>query len=347
MAGMQQQVKILQAAVKAIQGDPSMMHAPELKFMKDFVESFGGKVPDAPAASAAAHGHGHGHESHGHDHGHAHDSDGNCPGGHDKPAHGHGHGHGGAAPVKPESEEEESEESEESDEEPEEPDEKKVEADEDPGEQSIEGPEWSEENDEKAMAAKQAAVDAMGAGDFAKAAEQYTTALALAPSPLTFAKRADCYLKLKKPNAAIRDCDAALKINPDSAKGFKVRGKAKRLVGDYLSALKDLSAGLNADFDEDTQEWMNEVKPRANRLIQKKQKGERKVAEKELKAKKKRVARARKEYDAQKAAEAAEQEARHAGGGGMGGFPQGGGMPGMPGMPGGGGGGMGPSRHSK
>ena len=47
-----------------------------------------------------------------------------------------------------------------------------------------------------------AASDAMGAGDYAKAVELYTTALGLMPSPLTFAKRAECYLKLSKPNAA-------------------------------------------------------------------------------------------------------------------------------------------------
>lgn len=48
------------------------------------------------------------------------------------------------------------------------------------------------------------------------------------PSALLYAKRAECYLKLKKPNAAIRDCDAALGLNPDSAKAFKARGVAHR-----------------------------------------------------------------------------------------------------------------------
>ena len=48
------------------------------------------------------------------------------------------------------------------------------------------------------------------------------------PSALLYAKRAECYIKLKKPNAAIRDCDAALLLNPDSAKAFKCRGVAHR-----------------------------------------------------------------------------------------------------------------------
>lgn len=38
------------------------------------------------------------------------------------------------------------------------------------------------------------------------------------PSPLLYAKRAEMYLKLRKPNAAKRDCDRALEANPDSAK---------------------------------------------------------------------------------------------------------------------------------
>lgn len=49
--------------------------------------------------------------------------------------------------------------------------------------------------------------------------------------------RAECLIKLSKPVAATRDCDAALKLNPDSAKALKVRGMAKRLLGQYEAAL--------------------------------------------------------------------------------------------------------------
>ena len=180
-----------------------------------------------------------------------------------------------------------------------------------------------------------AASDAMGAGDYAKAVELYTTALSLMPSPLTFAKRAECYLKLSKPNAAgaspgrlpvlvppqpfsqapwllraVRDCDAALKLNPDSAKSYKVRGKAKRLLGDYEAAVKDLGTGQNADFDEMTQEALDEVKPFASRAMARRAKTARKAAEKEKKERMKRVARAKKEYEAQKKAEEEEKKAQ-------------------------------------
>ena len=38
------------------------------------------------------------------------------------------------------------------------------------------------------------------------------------------------YVKMQKPNAAIRDCDKAIEMNPDSAQPYKWRGKAHRLV---------------------------------------------------------------------------------------------------------------------
>ncbi len=37
---------------------------------------------------------------------------------------------------------------------------------------------------------------------------------------MLYASRAQTLLDSKKPNAAIRDCDAAIKINPDTAKVF-------------------------------------------------------------------------------------------------------------------------------
>ena len=103
------------------------------------------------------------------------------------------------------------------------------------------------------------------------------------PSALTFAKRAECYLKLKQPNAAIRDADAALALNADSAKAYKAvrvrrsralcvrrgpclvrcgpltcalrarmhqRGTAHRLLGSWEAAAKDLGTAQNIDFDD-------------------------------------------------------------------------------------------------
>ena len=91
-------------------------------------------------------------------------------------------------------------------------------------------------------------------GDLEKAVVHFTNAILNNPnSALLYAKRAryvyslshlvisplsplmlpplspslpSTYVKLKKPNAAIRDCTEAIKMNPDSAQGYKWRGKA-------------------------------------------------------------------------------------------------------------------------
>lgn len=45
---------------------------------------------------------------------------------------------------------------------------------------------------------------------------------------MLYAKRANILLKQKRVKAAIRDCDEALKYNPDSAAAHKYRGRANR-----------------------------------------------------------------------------------------------------------------------
>jgi suppressor of tumorigenicity protein 13 len=158
------------------------------------------------------------------------------------------------------------------------------------------------------------------------------------PSALLLAKRAECYLRLKKPNAAIKDAEKALELNADSAAAFKARGKAQRLLGNWESAAVDLGQGLRIDFDETSQEVLNLVAEKAG-IVKKRrllEENAKKVAE----------AEARK-----RAAEAAAAAAKPPpGSGGMGGFGGMGGMGGMPGMGGMGGGGGGaflsPGRHS-
>ena len=69
---------------------------------------------------------------------------------------------------------------------------------------------------------------------------------------MLYAKRGEAYLKLKRPNAAIASADSALKMNPDSAKAFKVRGMARRMLAQWEAAAADLGTGLNIDFDDVT-----------------------------------------------------------------------------------------------
>lgn len=68
------------------------------------------------------------------------------------------------------------------------------------------------------------------------------------------------FIKLKKPKAAIRDCDEAMSINPDSASAYKWRGRAHQLLGDWEEAAKDLQTASKLDFDEDVTIWLKEIK---------------------------------------------------------------------------------------
>jgi len=88
-------------------------------------------------------------------------------------------------------------------------------------------------------------------------------------SGILYASRAQALLDLKKPNAAIRDTDVAIRIAPDSAKGYKVSARAHRSVGHYEQALKNIQLGQKLDWDENSHKFEAELKPRVDRLVAK------------------------------------------------------------------------------
>ncbi|XP_077414702.1 hsc70-interacting protein [Vanacampus margaritifer] len=191
--------------------------------------------------------------------------------------------------------------------------------------------EVTEEMMDMANEKKMEALDALGEGDLQKALDLFTAAIKLNPCvAIMYAKRASVYVKMQKPYAAIRDCDRAIKINPDSAQPYKWRGKAHKLLGHWEEAVRDLATTCKLDYDEDADALLKEVQPKANRIIEHRRKYERKKEEREIKEKQERIKKAREEHArAQK-----EEEARGgAGGGGPGFFPGGAGFPG--GFPGG------------
>ncbi|XP_066998848.1 putative protein FAM10A4 [Anabrus simplex] len=166
--------------------------------------------------------------------------------------------------------------------------------------------EVSEDDVEKSNAKKRDAIAAFGAGEFQKAIDIYTEAILLNPgSALLHAKRGQCYLKLNKPNACIRDCSRALQINPDNALAYKFRGRAHRLLGHWEEAAQDLRNACKIDFDEQADEWLKEVTPNARKLEEHRRKYERKRAEKDMKEKLERARRAREEHAKAAAAAAA------------------------------------------
>ncbi|KAM7249518.1 hypothetical protein ACFE04_004054 [Oxalis oulophora] len=159
-------------------------------------------------------------------------------------------------------------------------------------------------------------------------------------------------VEMKKPNAAIRDADAALQINPDSAKGYKSRGMARALLGQWSEAVKDLHLASKLDFDEEISAVLKKVEPNAHKIEEHRKKYERLRKEREdrktLRERQRRRAEAEAAYEKAKKEEQSSSRGRASGmpGGFPGGMPGfGGGMPGgMPGfgggMPGGFGGGM-------
>lgn len=200
--------------------------------------------------------------------------------------------------------------------------------------QDIEGFENAEVTDEMmdlANEKKIEAINALGEGDLQKALELFSEAIKLNPCvAIMYAKRASVYIQMQKPNAAIRDCDKAISINPDSAQPYKWRGKAHRLLGHWEDAAKDLATACKLDYDEDASAMLKEVQPKANKIMEHRRKYERKREEKEITEKQERIKKAREEH----ARAQREEEARQSGGGffpGPAGFP-GGAPAGMPGL---------------
>ncbi|KAK9198466.1 hypothetical protein WN944_013650 [Citrus x changshan-huyou] len=256
-----------------------------------------------------------------------------------------------------------------------------VEADNDPPQKM--GDSSTEVTDEKREAAAEAkakAMEAISEGKLDEAIELSTEAIMLNPSAIMYATRASVYIKMKKPNAAIRDATAALEyacfyiialpwifviydfvglsfpmstINPDSAKGYKTRGMAHAMLGHWEEAVHDLHVASKIDFDEEIAAVLKKVEPNALRIEEHRRKYDRLRRERE--ERKVERERLRRRAEAQHLLKAAYEKAKKeeqsssserpggmpGGAGGMpGGFP--GGMPGgFPGgMPGGFPGGM-------
>ncbi|XP_032209666.1 putative protein FAM10A5 [Mustela erminea] len=114
-----------------------------------------------------------------------------------------------------------------------------------------------------------AAIDALNDGELQKAVDLLTDAIKLHPHlVILYDKRASVFIKLQKPNAAIQDCDRAIEINPDSAQPYKWCGKAHRLLGHWEEAANDLALAYKLDYDEDVSAMLKEVQPRAQRITQ-------------------------------------------------------------------------------
>jgi suppressor of tumorigenicity protein 13 len=179
--------------------------------------------------------------------------------------------------------------------------------------------------------------EALGSRDFAGAIASFTEAIKLdATGTRPFAMRAKAHIKLKKPVAALKDADAVLAINPDNAAGYKWRGKANAMLGNWINAFEDLSKALSIDFDDEAADMLPDVKKNAMKMKEDVRTFDRLTKERDTAERVRRNKKAKRDY-AQ--ANAASSSSASASGGMPGGFP-GGGMPDMSGMGGGMPGGM-------
>uniref|UniRef100_A0A2R9A461 STI1 domain-containing protein n=1 Tax=Pan paniscus TaxID=9597 RepID=A0A2R9A461_PANPA len=125
-----------------------------------------------------------------------------------------------------------------------------------PREMGDENAEITEGMMDQASDKKVAAIEALNDGELQKAIDLFADAIKLNPRlAILYAKRASVFVKLQKPNAAIRDCDRAIEINPDSA----------QLLGHWEEAAHDLALACKLDYDEDASAMLKEVQPRAQK----------------------------------------------------------------------------------
>ncbi|XP_061956050.1 TPR repeat-containing thioredoxin TDX-like isoform X2 [Populus nigra] len=143
--------------------------------------------------------------------------------------------------------------------------------------------EVTEEKRDAAQTEKAKAMDAISEGNLDEAIDHLTEAIMLNPiSAILYATRASVFVKLKKPHAAIRDADAALAINPDSAKGYKVRGMARAMLGQWEQAASELQMASKLDYDDEIGSVLKKVEPNARKIEEHRIKYERLQKEREL-----------------------------------------------------------------
>mmetsp|Transcript_27395 Transcript_27395/g.60210 ORF Transcript_27395/g.60210 Transcript_27395/m.60210 type:complete len:278 (+) Transcript_27395:64-897(+) len=127
--------------------------------------------------------------------------------------------------------------------------------------------EVSEAQQTACTAAKAAAAEALEAGDVEGALRKYTEAIMTgAASALLYVKRAELLLEQRRPCAAINDCSAAIEVNPDCGKAFRIKGIAERRLGRWEAAHRDLALGQKLDYDEGTSAIQKLVDEKARKI---------------------------------------------------------------------------------
>lgn len=89
-------------------------------------------------------------------------------------------------------------------------------------------------------------------GNYVKAINLYTSALASRQDVTFYSNRAMCYLKLSKFRECINDCNAAINIDPKFAKAYGRRGQAQLALGEIDSAVISYRQAYDIEGNENT-----------------------------------------------------------------------------------------------
>ncbi|KAH7655922.1 Hsp70-interacting protein Hip/Transient component of progesterone receptor complexes and an Hsp70-binding protein [Dioscorea alata] len=142
--------------------------------------------------------------------------------------------------------------------------------------------EISEERCDAAQLLKSKAMQAVAENNLEEAIDYLTEAILLYPSSaILYAARARVFVKMRKGSAAIRDADTALKINPNSATGYKSRGMAWSLMAQWEAAASDLRLASKLDYDEEIYSILTKAESNVRRIEEHRNKYERLRKEKE------------------------------------------------------------------
>lgn len=115
--------------------------------------------------------------------------------------------------------------------------------------------ELTDEQVDKQNALKQAGDELLDDGKLEEALAKFSEAIVVGcASALLYSRRAGLLVRLGRPHAVINDCTAALAVNPDSAKAYKMRARAKAKLELWEEANLDFQTGLKIDFDDEAEE---------------------------------------------------------------------------------------------
>jgi len=115
--------------------------------------------------------------------------------------------------------------------------------------------ELTDEQVDMQNALKQEGAELLEDGKLEDGLAKLTEAIAIgSASALLLCRRAAVLLQLGRAQGVMDDCTAALAVNPDSGKAFKLRARAYVKLEQWEKAHVDFQTGLKIDFDDQTEE---------------------------------------------------------------------------------------------